>query len=115
MPTSAPRKSGPRRLRRNFVGRNTGAVSRLRNSHRASVLNQQEQTMSTTRVIAWFTWIAAVHWSRRVAVVSKEHLSKGVVAMSNAFWRSLPLVLLLAVSASLAHPVFAQDDGQADP
>ncbi len=35
--------------------------------------------------------------------------------MSNAFWRSLPLVLLLAVSASLAHPVFAQDDGQADP
>lgn len=35
--------------------------------------------------------------------------------MSNSFWRSLPLLLLLAASASLAHPVLAQGDDQADP
>lgn len=35
--------------------------------------------------------------------------------MSNAFWRSLPLLLLLVVAASLAHPALAQDDDQADP
>ncbi len=29
--------------------------------------------------------------------------------MSNAFWRSLPLLLLLACSAALAHPAIAQD------
>ncbi|MGH9740532.1 MAG: DUF6600 domain-containing protein [Candidatus Acidiferrales bacterium] len=38
--------------------------------------------------------------------------------MSNAFWRSFPLLLLLAFVGSLAHPVFAQDaqdQDQQDP
>lgn len=71
--------------------------------------------MSTTRVIAWFTWVTAFHWTKHVAMISKERLSKGAASMSNAFWRPLPLVLLLVVSASLAHPVFAQDQDQTDP
>jgi hypothetical protein len=47
----------------------------------------------------------------------KEELSKGVVAMSKAFWRSLPLLLLLVFSALLAQrAASAQDDNaQADP
>jgi Family of unknown function (DUF6600) len=32
--------------------------------------------------------------------------------MSNAFWRSLPLLLLLAFTAALAHPAIAQDVAQ---
>jgi hypothetical protein len=66
--------------------------------------------MSTPRVIAWFTWFTAFHWTRRIAVLSKERLSKGATSMSNAFWRSLPLVLLLAASPSLAQRAVAQDE-----
>ncbi|MGH9688014.1 MAG: DUF6600 domain-containing protein [Candidatus Acidiferrales bacterium] len=35
--------------------------------------------------------------------------------MSNAFWRTLPLLLLLAVPALLARPAAAQDQDQQDP
>ncbi|MDE3109531.1 MAG: FecR protein [Acidobacteriota bacterium] len=35
--------------------------------------------------------------------------------MSNSYWRCLPFLLLLVLSGSLARPVFAQDDDQADP
>lgn len=34
--------------------------------------------------------------------------------MSNAFWRSLPLLLLLAFAAAMAHPAFAQDQDPPD-